>query len=98
MNGFSNPEDPCWAFGDLAGSQCNLTLARLHAGDLGGAAEAIRPVLDLSAALRNNGIVVSADRVRQALTSTPARDTILARDLREEIALFEPLRRPALPR
>ncbi|ARF53180.1 hypothetical protein B1H19_02430 [Streptomyces gilvosporeus] len=98
VGGFSNPDDPTWAFGDLAGSQCNLALVRLHAGDLDGAADAIRPVFDLSASLRNNGIVVSAARVRHALTGGPVRDAILARDLREEIALFEPARRPALPR
>lgn len=97
VRGFSNPDDPAWAFGDQAGSHCNLALVRLYAGDLDGAAAAIRPVLDLPPALRNNGIVVSAERVRAALARGPVRDAIVARDLRTEIEMYEPPR-PALPR
>ncbi|MFI5756244.1 hypothetical protein [Streptomyces sp. NPDC051569] len=94
---FSNPEDPGWAFGDLAGSQCNLALVRLFADDLDGAAEAIRPVLDLSPSHRNNGIVVSAERVRDALVGGAMRDAAVARDLSTEISMFQPVR-PALLR
>jgi hypothetical protein len=50
--------------GDLAGSQCDLALIRLFDGDLEGAAEAVRPVLDLPVTHRDNGIAVSAMRVR----------------------------------
>ncbi len=66
-------------------------------GDVDGTAEAIRPVLDLPATHRNNGIVVSALRVRHALMSTPAHTAVVARDLRAEIEAF-PASRPALPR
>lgn len=90
--GFSDRDDPHWAFGDLAGSQCNLALVRLHAGDLDGAAEAIRPVLDLTPGLRTAGIVVSATRVQAALGTGPVRDAVVARDLRAEIAMYEPPR------
>ncbi|MCE0445387.1 hypothetical protein LT493_11335 [Streptomyces tricolor] len=45
--GFSDPTAPNWAFGDLAGARCDLALVRLFSGDLDGAADAIRPVLDL---------------------------------------------------
>ncbi|MGA5872281.1 hypothetical protein [Streptomyces cinereoruber] len=45
---FSDEDAPDWAFGDLAGARCNLSLVRLHHGDVEGAAEAVRPVLDLS--------------------------------------------------
>ncbi|MGP2440836.1 hypothetical protein [Streptomyces sp. JW3] len=96
VRGFSDPENPYWAFGDLAGAQCNQALVLLYSGDLDGAAHAIRPVLDLPPTYRNNGIVVSAQRVRQALLATDARTAVVARDLREEIAVFPP-RRPALP-
>jgi hypothetical protein len=89
-------EDPNWAFGDLAGSQCNLALVRLFAGDLDGAAEAIRPVLDLAPSHRNNGIVRSAGRVRDALARGAARDALVARELSTEISMFQPVR-PALP-
>jgi hypothetical protein len=97
VQGFSNPDSPNWAFGDLAGTQCDLSLIRLFSGDLEGAAEAIRPVLDLPASYRNNGIVVSALRVRQALIASPARNAATGRDLRAEIEAF-PTNRPALPR
>ncbi|WP_232108297.1 MULTISPECIES: hypothetical protein [Streptomyces] len=94
---FSDRGAPHWAFGDQAGAQCNLALIRLHADDLDGVADAIRPVLDLPVSQRNRGIVVSAQRVQAALTREPVRTAILARELREEIALYPPSR-PALPR
>lgn len=95
--GFSDPSAPNWAFGDLAGAQCDLALVRLFGGDVEGAAEAIRPVLDLPASHRNNGIIVSAMRVRNSLTTGPIRTAVAARDLRAEIEAF-PASRPALPR
>jgi hypothetical protein len=97
VRGFSDPTAPNWAFGDLAGAQCDLALVRLFSGDVDGAAAAIRPVLDLPASHRNNGIIVSAWRVRQALMGGPARTSIAAQDLRAEIEAF-PTNRPALPR
>lgn len=96
VQGFSDPTNPNWAFGDLAGAQCNLALVLLHSGEVDGAAEAIRPVLDLPTTYRNSGIIVSAQRVRQALMTGGVRTAVAARDLREEIAAFPP-RRPALP-
>ncbi|CAM5253250.1 hypothetical protein [Streptomyces griseomycini] len=97
VQGFSDPSSPSWAFGDLAGSRCDLALVRLFGGDLDGAAEAVRPVLDLPASHRNNGIVVSTMRIRHALMSSPARTAAVAQDLRAEIEAF-PVGRPALPR
>ncbi|WP_330172460.1 hypothetical protein OG875_01945 [Streptomyces sp. NBC_01498] len=97
MKRFSDPEFPGWAFGDLAGSQCNLALVRLFADNRDGAAEAVRPVLDLSPGHRNNGIAVSAERVRDALVGGAARDAAVARDLSTEISMFQPVR-PALLR
>jgi hypothetical protein len=97
VQGFSDPNDPDWAFGDLAGSQCDLALVRLYSNDVEGAAEAIRPVLDLPASHRNNGIIVSALRVRHTLTTGSVRTALAARDLRAEIEAFPPSR-PALPR
>jgi hypothetical protein len=97
VQGFSDPTLPSWAFGDLAGAQSDLALVRLFSGDVEGAVEAIRPVLDLPVSHRTNGIVVSALRVRQALMSSPARNAVAARDLRAEIEAF-PASRRALPR
>ncbi|MFJ4914650.1 hypothetical protein [Streptomyces sp. NPDC088726] len=97
VRGYNDREQPHWAFGDLAGSQCNLALVRLRAGDLDGAATAIRPVLDLAPTLRNNGIVRSAERVRDALGTGSVHSAVLAGELRTEINMYEPAR-PALPR
>ncbi|MEV4440718.1 hypothetical protein AB0K09_17155, partial [Streptomyces sp. NPDC049577] len=97
VRGFSDKEAPDWAFGDLAGAQCNLALARLYSGEVDGAAEAIRPVLDLAPAHRNRGIVVSADRVGAALLQGPASGASAARDLRAEIEAYGSSR-PALQR
>lgn len=97
VRGYADENQSHWAFGDLAGSQCNLALVRLYADDVEGAAEAIRPVLDLSPGHRNNGIVKSAERVRDALRQDTVRTATLAGDLRAEINQYEPAR-PALPR
>ncbi|MFI5859772.1 hypothetical protein [Streptomyces parvulus] len=96
VHGFSDPTAPNWAFGDLAGAQCDLALVRLFSGDVDGACAAIRPVLDLPASHRNNGIIVSAWRVRQALMGGSTRTSVAARDLRAEIEAF-PTNRRALP-
>ncbi|MEV3872017.1 hypothetical protein [Streptomyces sp. NPDC049906] len=94
---FSDSGSVHWAFGDLAGAQCNHALTHLYAGELEGAAAAIRPVLDLPVNQRNNGIVVSAARVRRALSKGTLGDAAVARELREEIAQYGS-GRLALPR
>ncbi|MER5938241.1 hypothetical protein ABT121_13070 [Streptomyces sp. NPDC001928] len=100
VRGFSDPDNPNWAFGDLAGAQCNQALVLLHSGDVDGASQVIRPVLDLEPMYRNNGIIVSAQRVRQALATSRARTAVVARDLGEEISVFPPRRSsfPSAPR
>ncbi|MFJ4007386.1 hypothetical protein ACIPWL_28565 [Streptomyces sp. NPDC090023] len=97
VEGFSDPTAASWAFGDLAGAQCDLALVRLFSGDLDGAAAAMRPVLDLPVSHRNNGIVVSAQRVRAALANGSVNGAVVARDLTAEIEAF-PATRLALPR
>ncbi|OON75413.1 hypothetical protein B1H18_23220 [Streptomyces tsukubensis] len=88
-----------WAFDDEAGSRCNLAIVRLHADSpdsLEGAADAIRPVLDLPPAQRNNGIVVSAGRVAAALAESRAGRSPAGLQLRDEIGQFD-TSRLALP-
>ncbi|QEV22315.1 XRE family transcriptional regulator [Streptomyces alboniger] len=87
-----------WGFGDMAGAHTNLALARIIRSDLEGAAEAVRPVLDLPPAQHNHGIVVSARRVHDALTASPLRAESEARDLRAQLELFTSTPTPALPR
>ncbi|WP_079196666.1 hypothetical protein [Streptomyces sp. CB02130] len=97
---FSDPDAPFWAFGDEAGARCNLAVVRLHDDELDGTVDALRPVLDLPPGQRNRGIVVSAQRVHRALGHSPARTSLLARELREEITQYAPAAPPAsaLPR
>ncbi|MET7426246.1 hypothetical protein [Dactylosporangium sp. NPDC005555] len=67
VDAFSNPNDPSWAFGDQAGAHANLAIARLADHNVGGAEEAIAPVLDLPPEQRINGIIQSVLRVQAAV-------------------------------
>jgi hypothetical protein len=98
VQGFSDHDNPHWAFGDQAGTQTHLALAYLQGGDLDGAVGAVRPVLELSADHRNAGIIASVERVRAALMQDTLRNAASAKDLREEIADFSRRRPLALPR
>lgn len=80
------PED--WAFGDEAGAHTILALSRIGTGELDGAVEAVRPVLDLPFEQRNFGIVVSARRVHRALSDSRFRTDRTAEEAREEIEVF----------
>ncbi|MGH4011657.1 MAG: hypothetical protein ACRDTH_26415 [Pseudonocardiaceae bacterium] len=66
------------AFGGEAGTRSALALARVCQGQVDGAAEALRPVLDLPAAQRIHGIIISVEQVRSALSAiqNPGRDAI----------------------
>ncbi|MEU4296666.1 hypothetical protein [Kitasatospora aureofaciens] len=77
-----------WAFGDEAGAQTDLALARIARGEVEGAAEAVRPVLDLPIEQRNFGIVSSAQRVHAALSADGRRNGIVGVDLQQEIEAF----------
>ena len=93
---YADPSHPDWAFGDQAGSHADLAIARIAAGDLAGAEEALAPVLDLVPEQRINGIVSSAHRVHRAITSAG-----LAGDAAELIERIEDFTRTplaALPR
>ncbi|GAA2746301.1 hypothetical protein [Kitasatospora cinereorecta] len=77
-----------WAFGDEAGAQTDLALARIGRGEIEGAVEAVRPVLDLPIEQRNFGITSSAQRVHAALHADGRRSRTAAVALREEIEAF----------
>ncbi|MER7669859.1 hypothetical protein ABTY61_15515 [Kitasatospora sp. NPDC096128] len=77
-----------WAFGDEAGAQTDLALARIARGEIEGAAEAVRPVLDLPIEQRNFGIVSSAQRVHAALSVDGRRNGIVGVNLQQEIEAF----------
>ena len=74
------------SYSDEAGARCDLALARVRSGDVAGAREAIRPVLELPVPQRINGVAASAHRVGAAaagLVGTGAGEA-----LREAIEYF----------
>ncbi len=77
-----------WAFSDEAGAHTNLARARVANGELDGAAEAVRPVLDLPVEQRNFGIITSARRVHEALSDSRFRTARAALEVRAEIEEF----------
>nr|WP_239382335.1 XRE family transcriptional regulator [Frankia sp. CIT1] len=76
------------SFSDEAGARADQAWARLTGGNLEGAAESLRPVLDLPADQRIAGIIASVNRIHTALRSGPAGETTAARDLQQEIEAF----------
>ena len=96
VNAYANPNDPAWAFGDQAGSQADLAVARIASRDIDGAEDALGVVLDLEPSQRINGVVNSVQRVHQAVTRAGLAND--ARDLIEHIEDFTATPLKALPR
>jgi hypothetical protein len=89
VEAYADPSAPEWAFGDQAGSQTDLAIARIGRGELDGAAEAIAPVLSLPVEQRMNGIIISAQRVHRVLAANDqVSQSPAAGALREEIETF----------
>jgi hypothetical protein len=86
VDAYRDTSSPEWAFGDQAGSHADLGIARIAAGELEGAMEAVAPVLALPVDQRMNGIVASVKRVHKALRVSPLSDA--RRGLQEEIEMF----------
>lgn len=93
---YADTSGPTWAFGDQAGSQCDLAISRIARGELEGAAEAVAPVLELSAEQRINGIITSVQHVHQALSRSAIAGS--AGELRDQIEDFTHTPMSALPR
>jgi hypothetical protein len=74
------------AFGDQAGAHSALAIARVRAGDVDGAAEAVAPVLALPPAMRINGVVSSAVAVHRELAPVASAST--AADTQAAIEAF----------
>ncbi len=98
VTAYRNATEDEWAFGDQAGAQTDLALARITRGEIEGAAEAVRPVLDLPVEQRNFGIVSSAQRVHAALRGDDRRNGGAAAGLRQEIEAFTAIPTSALVR
>jgi hypothetical protein len=76
------------SFSDEAGACTDQALARTNRGDLEGAAEALRPVLDLPSQQRIGGVVASAMRVHNALRDPRYAGSAVARDTQLEIEAY----------
>ncbi|MER6832257.1 hypothetical protein ABT352_40160 [Streptosporangium sp. NPDC000563] len=79
----ASPEER--SFGDEAGASADQALARVNMGDLEGAAEALRPVLEMPTEQRIGGVVASAMRVHAALRTPSCLGAGPARTLQQEI-------------
>ncbi|GIH69144.1 hypothetical protein Mth01_13970 [Sphaerimonospora thailandensis] len=84
--GEADPADR--SFSDEAGARADQALARVNLGDVDGAVEALRPVLDLPSDQRIGGIVSSTMRVHTALRMPQYRNAAAARDLQREIEFY----------
>lgn len=76
------------SFSDEAGARAELALARVRAGEVDGAREALTPVLRLEPERRIGGIVVSATRVHHALTGRQHANSPVVRGPQDEIESF----------
>lgn len=83
---YADVDSPDWGFAAQAGSQGGLAVARIHAGDLEGAADAVAPLLELDPEQRVHGVVTTLLRVHAALRVAPLSTTGSA--LQEEIEQF----------
>lgn len=86
VQAYADPAHEDWAFGDQAGSHCDLAIARIARGEIDGASEAVRPVLQLPSSQRIGGIIKSVQHVHNALSKAP--DSEAAGELQEEIEAF----------
>jgi hypothetical protein len=80
-----------WAYADEAGARSVLALAHAKAGDAEAAEHALRPVLNIGAGSRINGIVRSLLRVDAALADAKFSLSGVTSSLREEIQLYRPI-------
>jgi hypothetical protein len=98
VDAYADDSKPDWAFGDAAGSDADLAVARVYRGELDGAAEAMAPVLNLPPAQRIRGIIASARHVATAIERAGRSEDSAAADLQEHIEVFVRTPVKALPR
>lgn len=99
IDAYEEADEAEQSFSDEAGARADLALARIHLGDLDGAAEALATVLDLPVDQRIGGVVASTRRIHEALRAPTFRGGALAAGIRQEIEEFAGLPiQAALPR
>ncbi|RZS41039.1 hypothetical protein EV193_103357 [Herbihabitans rhizosphaerae] len=85
IDAYNNADPDDRAFGDEAGTRCDLALARVANRDIEGGREAMTDVLELPPPMRISGIVHSVQNVRTALASI---DDSAVDDFRAELEDF----------
>ena len=95
VTAYEDATSPEWAFGDAAGSRCDLAVARIALGEIDGARDAIAPVLELPAEQRIRGIISSVQHVHTALRRPELPPA--GQELQEEIEVFAKTPLRALP-
>ncbi|WP_052424123.1 hypothetical protein [Nonomuraea candida] len=88
IDAYAGADESEQSFSDEAGARADLALARIHLGDLDGAAEALATVLDLPVDQRIGGIVASTRRIHEALRAPNFRGGALAAGMQQEIEEF----------
>lgn len=77
------------SYGDEALARLDVTTARLALGDLDGAGEALRPVLDLLPERRIEQLAVGLSRVRSALAVPRYARAQIAREITQEVDQYQ---------
>lgn len=99
MDAYEHAEQAEQSYVNEALARADLALARTSRGELDGAREALRPVLDLPSSQRVNPIVTSALRVHALLRDQRYHGSPAAREAQEEIEAFcQATAATALPR
>lgn len=88
IDAYEEADEEEQSYSDEAGARADLALARVHLGDLDGAAEALSDVLDLPVDQRIGGIVASTRRIHSALLAPTFRGGGVAATLQQEIEAF----------
>jgi ATP/maltotriose-dependent transcriptional regulator MalT len=97
IRAYEHAEEAERSFTCEAGSRADLALARAYRGELDGARETLRPVLDLPPARRVRVVVTSALRVHTALRDPRYRGSPAATETQQEIEAFCQVPSAALP-
>ncbi|WP_326829263.1 hypothetical protein OIE13_34295 [Streptosporangium sp. NBC_01810] len=88
VTAYSNAAPEERSYGDEAGAGADQALARVNMGDLEGAAEVLRPVLELPVDQRIGGVVASTMRVHAALRAPSYQGAAVARNLQQQIEVY----------
>ncbi|WP_157368209.1 XRE family transcriptional regulator [Alloactinosynnema sp. L-07] len=87
LTAYAMADDRDRAFGDEAGTRCDLAIARTLRGEFDGAGDALKPVLAMPPSQRTHGVMASIDYVRRAIPADAGTDRT-ALGLRDAIEVF----------